>query len=131
MRTFNLPAGCQMQITASMESKTPLRHRWSVALFAVGDATETAETRANYGARIGGGQTQRINAGPVDVDCICHVASTHESEGGWEADLDQVTLDVADDFTVRFHRSSSEASEAPSDDCTLSFAFSPPRLGMA
>jgi hypothetical protein len=131
MRTFNLPAGCQMRITASMEPKTFLQHRWSVALFAVGDAAGTADPRANYGSRIGGGQTQRINAAPVDVDCICQVASTHETDGDWEADLDQVTLDEPDDFTVRFHRSASEASATPSEDCTLTFEFTPSRLAMA
>ena len=127
MRSFNLPAGCQMRISATMEPKTLSRHRWSVALFAVGDVAGKADPRANYGSRIAGGETQRINAGPVDVDCICEVTSSHQLDERWEADQDQVTLDAADDFVVRFHRSTSEAGASPSEDCTLSFEFSPPR----
>jgi hypothetical protein len=130
MRSFNLPAGCQMRISATMEPKTLSKHRWSVALFAVGAGAGKADPRASYGSRIGGGDTQRINAGAVDVDCICEVTSSHQIDERWEVDLDQITLDAADDFVVRFHRSPSEGSASPSEDCTLSFEFSPPRAAI-
>jgi hypothetical protein len=130
MRSFNLPAGCQMRISATMEPKTLSKRRWSVALFAVGDVAGKSDPRANYGSRIGGGETQSINAGTVDVDCICEVTSSHQLDERWEPDQDQVTLDAAEDFVVRFHPSTSEASDSPSEDCTLSFEFSPPRAGL-
>ncbi len=129
MRTFALPAGCKMRITASME-KTPLvRHRWSVALFAAGGLVGSADPCASYGSRIGGGETQRIDAAAVKTDCICEVASTHEAGDGWEADLEHVTIDAPDALAIRFHAPANDARAA--EDCLLTFEFSPRRAAMA
>lgn len=127
MQSFNLPAGCQMRIIATMEPKTLSTHRWSVALFAVADGPGKADPRANYGSRISAGETQRINAGPVDVDCVCEVASSYRLDERWEADQHQVTLDAAHDYVVRFHPPQAKEGARPSEDCTLSFEFTPPR----
>jgi hypothetical protein len=113
-----------MRITASMEAPSQDRHRWSVMLFA-SEAPRTSDPRASYGSRIGGGETQRIDAAAVKTDCLCQVSSDHETSEGWEADTGEVTLDSPDDLAICFRR----PGEAPPSDrtggCVLAFEFTP------
>jgi hypothetical protein len=126
MRTFALQAGCQMRITASMEKGRLVRHRWSVALFTASGLVGSADPCASYGSRIGSGETQRIDAAAVKRDCICEVASTHETGDCWQADLDQVTVDAPDALAIRFHAPASGGGAA-AEECVLTFEFSPRR----
>ncbi len=124
MPDFTLPAGCRMRITASMEKRANDRHRWSVALFAVGGGAD-ADPRANYGARIVGGQTQKLDTPAIQTDCVCHVVSAHETDGGWEADMAEITLDTPDDVTMIFRRPIPEGGSNSVEECVIAFQFSP------
>lgn len=124
MMTFTLPAGCRMRITASMASKADGRHRWTLDLFENGAPPDT-EPRARYGSRIKRGETQRIDAAPVKVDCLCRLLSSHETSEGWEADIPKVTLDTPNDLSISFGRPAAAEAYDTDQDCVLAFEFSP------
>ena len=115
MPDFDLPAGCSMRITASMESTAIERRRWSVAIIAA-----DSQLKASYGARIIGGQTQKIDTPAIAVDCVCRVLSSFESGGDWLADVAKVSLDV-DELTMTFSRPLAEAAPEAGGECTLTF----------
>lgn len=110
-----------------MEAAAQARHRWHVAVFAA-EPEGAASPRATYGARIGAGETQRIDAASLETDSVCHVSATLETMLGSEADVGEVTLDAPDDLKIRFHRRGAiKATDGEEEDCTLAFEFSPAR----
>ncbi len=121
MPDFNLPAGCRMRFSASMEKEAGARHRWSVILVLPDDA-EGAHPRAQYGARITSGETQRLDAAAITVDSVCRVESMVELDGGWQADVAKVTLATSSDVTMVFSRSG--AADTP-EKCVLAFELIP------
>jgi len=126
MYEFGLPAGCQLKITASMESASMVRHRWAVAIFAVGDPHEP---QAHYGSRIGPGETRRIDAAPLKTACVCQVASQHEVGRDWVGDTDEVVADAPANLAVRFRMGEVRERLEGEESCLLSFEFSPARAG--
>ena len=120
MPDFALPAGCTMRITASMETAALDRHRWSVAIFAVG-AGDDADAKARYGARIIGGQVQKIDTPAIEGDCICQVLSSSESGGDWLDDVVKVSTDADDALTLTFSRPSNDDEPVVGGECTLVF----------
>jgi hypothetical protein len=128
MYEFALPAGCRLKITASMESSSIIRRRWTVAIFA---AVDPHEPRAHYGSRIGPGETRRIDAAPLKTASVCQVASQHEVGGEWKGDTDEVVADASTDLAVRFRTRVGGGDRAEHDEaCLLSFEFSPARAGV-
>jgi hypothetical protein len=124
MTTFTLPAGCRMRITASMEPTPADRHRWSMALYPA-ESGPDAEPRANYGSRIGRGETHRIDAAACVSDSRCEIRSTHETDQGWAPDVAEVTLDTPDDLSISFHRPASGEAADDLQGCVLAIQFSP------
>lgn len=124
MTTFTLPSGCNMRITASMEAEPAERHRWSIALYSL-DSGVLAEAQANYGSRIGRGETQRIDAAPHASSRRCEIGSTHETREGWEPDVAEVTLDTPDDLSISFRRPSPNGGDRDPHGCVLAIQFSP------
>jgi len=123
MPDFNLPAGCTMRITASMEAASIDRRRWSVAIFSAADVGET-DLKASYGARIVGGQTQKIDTPAIGADCICRVLSSSESGGGWLDDVAKTSTE-ADELTMSFTRPSADETPAAGGECVLTFRLNP------
>jgi len=120
MPDFNLPAGCTMRITASMEAASMDRRRWSVAIMATGGPAD-ADPRARYGARIIGGQIQKIDTPAIDADCVCRVLSSSQTGGDWLDDIAKVTTDAEDDLTMTFARPRADDEADTSGDCVLTF----------
>jgi hypothetical protein len=123
MPDFNLPAGCTMRITASMETASIDRHRWSVAIYSAAGAAD-ADAKASYGARIIGGQTQKIDTPAIAGDCVCRVLSSSESGGEWLADAAKVSTE-ADELTMTFTRPTADDAPALGGECVLTFRFNP------
>jgi hypothetical protein len=113
-----------MRITASMEAKPADRHRWSMALYPA-EGGPAAEPRANYGSRIGSGETQRIDAAACSSDSRCEISSTHETGQGWAPDVGDVTLDTPDDLSISFQRPSSGDAVSDLQPCVFAIQFSP------
>ncbi len=124
MPDFDLPAGCSMRITASMETSAMDRHRWSVAIFA-NDGAADADPKASYGARIIGGQTQKIDTPVIKGDCVCRVASSFESGGDWLADIGKVSADGPGELTITFARPQADDEPDASGACVLTFLLNP------
>ncbi len=127
MSTFTLPAGCRMYITATMEADAGgPQHRWSITLL---DAAAGADSdpRAAYGARIGQGQSQKIDTPAIAADCICEVLSDHQTSDGWAPDLGEVTTRTSGDLAIRFRRPAADTSFGVEPEaCVLAFRFHPP-----
>jgi hypothetical protein len=123
MPDFNLPAGCSMRITASMETTAVDRRRWSVAIYAVG-GPQDADPRSRYGARIVGGQTQKLDTPPIAVDCVCQVQSSSETGGDWLDDVAKVSTE-ADELTMTFTRPPEGGEPGAGGECVLTFRFNP------
>jgi hypothetical protein len=124
MPDFNLPAGCTMRITASMETAAIDRHRWSVAILSAGSGGD-GDPRARYGARIIGGQVQKIDTPAIDHDCICRVLSSSETGGDWLDDVAKVSTDEPDEVTMTFARPQPEDAPDPGGECVLTFRLNP------
>jgi hypothetical protein len=123
MPDFNLPAGCTLRITASMDAAAIGRRRWSVAIFAV-DGPADADPKARYGARIIGGQIQKIDTPAIGADCVCRVVSSSEVGEAWLEDVAKVGAE-ADELTMTFARPSAEDTPEVGNDCVLTFRFNP------
>lgn len=124
MTTFTLPAGCTMWITASMEATPAARHRWSMALYPV-ESGPAAEPQANYGSRIGRGETHRIDAASHATSRRCEILSTHETDEGWEPDVAEVTIDTPDDLSISFQRPSAGDVAGVPQACVIAIQFNP------
>jgi len=124
MPDFNLPAGCTMRITAAMETASIDRHRWSVTILSAG-ADADADPRARYGARIAGGQVQKIDTPAIDHDCICRVLSSSETSGEWLADVAKVSSDEPGEVTMTFGRPQPDDAPDAGGDCVLIFRLNP------
>jgi hypothetical protein len=123
MPEFNLPAGCTMRITARMDTTAIDRRRWSVAIFAAGAAD--SDLKASYGARIIGGQIQKIDTPAIAADCICRVLSSSENGGDWLDDVAKVSTDADEDLTMTFVRPTAEDASEAGGECVLTFRFNP------
>jgi len=123
MPDFNLPAGCTMRITASMEAAAIDRRRWSVSIFAAAGGAES-DLKASYGARIIGGQTQKIDTPAIGVDCICRVQSSAQSGGDWLDDVAKLSTE-ADELTMTFTRPTADETPAAGGECVLTFRLNP------
>ena len=123
MPDFKLPAGCCMRITASMDTTAIDRRRWSVAIFAV-DGGPDADPKSRYGARIIGGQTQKLDTPPIAADCVCRVISCSESGDDWLEDVAKVSSE-ADELTMSFTRPAAGDTPDAGGECVLTFRFSP------
>jgi hypothetical protein len=123
MPDFNLPAGCTMRITASMEAVSIDRRRWSVAIFSAAGGADS-DLKASYGARIIGGQTQKIDTPAIGDDCICRVLSSSETGGDWLDDVAKVSTE-ADELTMTFTRPSADEAPAAGGECILTFRLNP------
>jgi hypothetical protein len=123
MPDFNLPAGCTMRITASMDANAIDRRRWSVAILA-SDGPADADPKARYGARIVGGQIQKIDTPAIGADCICRVLSSSQIGEEWLADVAKVSTDF-DELTMTFARSPAEDASDTADECVLTFRLNP------
>lgn len=104
-----------------MEKGAGARHRWSVTLVLPGDAPG-ASPRAQYGARIASGETQRIDAAAIAADSICRVEAMVEAEDGWQADLAKVTVATPNDVTMVFSR---PGAADTTEKCVLAFELIP------
>jgi hypothetical protein len=124
MPDFNLPAGCTMRITASMEAASIDRRRWSVAISSASGGSDS-ELKASYGARIIGGQIQKIDTPAIAADCVCSVTSSSQSGDDWLADDAKVSTDASDELTMTFTRPSAEDAADAGDECILTFRFNP------
>jgi len=107
-----------------MEADAANRHRWSMALYPL-DGGPTAEPQANYGSRIGRGETQRIDAAPHASNRRCEILSTHETSQGWEPDVAEVVVDSPDDLAIQFHGPSLTDAVAAPQPCVIALQFSP------
>jgi hypothetical protein len=121
MPDFNLPSGCRMRFSASMEKEAVARHRWSVALSHSDDAPGS-DPRAQYGALIKSGETQRLDPPAIAADCICRVAAMVEADGGWSADLGEVIVATPNDVTMVFSR---PGESGTLEKCVLAFELIP------
>ena len=124
MPDFNLPAGCRMRFTASMEKHAHERHRWSVTLHTSGDGPG-ADPRAQYGSQIARGETQRIDAPAIASDCICRVEAMTETESGWQADIASVTVATTSDVTMEFCHPGHVGASDGAEKFVLAFELSP------
>jgi hypothetical protein len=123
MPDFNLPAGCTMHITASMDTTAIDRRRWSVAIFAAGGGADS-DLKASYGARIIGGQTQKIDTPVIGADCICRVLSSSQIGDDWLDDVAKMSTE-ADELTMTFTRPSPDEAPAAGGECVLTFRLNP------
>ena len=123
MPDFNLPAGCSMRITASMDTAAIDRRRWSVAIFSAAGGADS-DLKASYGARSLGGQTQKIDTPAIGDDCVCRVLSSSQIGDDWLADVAKVSTD-ADELTMTFARPSAEDAPDSGGECVLTFRFNP------
>ena len=124
MPDFNLPAGCTMHITASMETASANARRWSVAIFPAA-AGDDDDAKARYGARIVGGQIQKIDTPAINADCICRVVSSSQTDGDWLEDLAKVSPVEDDELTMTFARPQVEDAPDAGGDCVMTFRFNP------
>jgi len=122
MPDFNLPAGCTLHIVASMETASADARRWTVAIFPAG-AGDDDEPKARYGARIVGGQVQKIDTPAIDADCICRVLSSSQTDGDWQADVAKVSHLEDDELTMTFARPRVDDAPEAGGDCVMTFNF--------
>ena len=125
MQAFTLPAGCRMRLAASAAPASHHRHRWSLEVFAGGGSPNATDARLTYGSQIGQGENQRIETPEQDVDRLCKVFASHQTERGWETDVAEVMLDTPDHLTIAFRRPVAGGATNKTEECVLDFQFSP------